>query len=166
MIAIAAVDENWAIGYKGRLLYSIPDDMRFFRETTKGNTVVMGRKTLESFPGRKPLVNRTNIVLTRDTGYDACGAIVVHSKEELFEKIKDVPGDEVFVIGGASVYKELLGNCDRCLITKMYSSFEADAYYPCLDEMNEWTVTERSGVKKYEDLEYEFVTYERVRENS
>ena len=159
MIAIAAVDENWAIGKDNQLLFSVPDDMKFFRETTSGHTVVMGRKTLESFPGGRPLKNRTNIVFTRDGSYEADGAVIVHSKEELMGRIKDIPGDTVFVIGGASVYQMLVPFCDKCFITKMYRKFEADTYFPDLDADPAWEITKRGGVRRFEDLDYEFMTY-------
>ena len=159
MIAIAAVDDNWAIGYENRLLLSIPDDMKFFREKTMEKTVIMGRKTLESFPGKKPLKNRTNIVLTRDDHYEAEGAVIVHSKEELIERIGNLPEDEVFVIGGASIYQMLVPFCSKCYITKMYKEFKADAYFPNLDALDKWRIAERSARQRYEDLEYEFLTY-------
>ena len=88
MNLIAAVDKNWGIGLKNKLLVSIPDDMKFFRQTTTGKVVVMGRKTLESFPGGKPLKNRVNIVMTRDKDYRADGAVVVHDLDELHEELK------------------------------------------------------------------------------
>lgn len=93
MNLIAAVDKNWAIGRNNKLLVSIPDDMKFFRETTTGKVVVMGRKTLESFPGKKPLKNRVNIVLTGDRSYQADGAVIVHDMEELHEEIEKYPSE-------------------------------------------------------------------------
>ena len=160
MIAIAAVDENWAIGKDNQLLFSIPDDMKFFRETTSGHTVVMGRKTLESFPGGRPLKNRTNIVLTRDETYGAEGAVIVHSIEELMDRIKDIPGDTIFVIGGASVYQMLVPFCSKCYITKMYKEFPADAFFPDLDADCRWTIAERGGLRKYEVPEQEAPEHE------
>ena len=108
MNLIAAVDKNWAIGRNNKLLVSIPDDMKFFRETTTGKVVVMGRKTLESFPGKKPLKNRVNIVLTGDRSYQADGAVIVHDMEELHEELKKYPSEDIYVIGGESIYKQLL----------------------------------------------------------
>ncbi|MBQ3772896.1 MAG: dihydrofolate reductase, partial [Pseudobutyrivibrio sp.] len=112
MNLIVAVDKNWAIGKDNKLLVSIPDDMKFFRETTTGKVVVMGRKTLESFPNSKPLPNRVNIVLTRDAKYEAKGAVVVHSKEELNEELKKYNSDDIYVIGGESIYRLMLDECD------------------------------------------------------
>ena len=108
MNLIAAVDKNWAIGYQNKLLTSIPEDMKFFRQTTTGKVVVMGRKTLESFPGKKPLKNRTNIVLTKNPSYQAEGAIVVHNEDELWEELKKYDSEDIFVIGGESIYRQLL----------------------------------------------------------
>ena len=119
MNLIAAVDKNWAIGRNNKLLVSIPDDMKFFRETTTGKVVVMGRKTLESFPGKKPLKNRVNIVLTGDRSYQADGAVIVHDMEELHEELKKYPSEDIYVIGGESIYKQLLDECDVAHITKI-----------------------------------------------
>ena len=101
MNLIVAVDKNWAIGMNNKLLVSIPQDMKFFRETTKGKVVAMGRKTLESFPGGQPLKNRVNIVLTSDKNYQVKGTVVVHTIEEMVEELKKYEDEEIFVIGGA-----------------------------------------------------------------
>lgn len=103
MNLIVAVDENWAIGYNNELLVSIPDDMKFFRETTTGKVVIMGRKTLESFPGGRPLKNRVNIVITKKEDYEVDGAVVVHSVEEAVNEASKYDENDVFVIGGGSV---------------------------------------------------------------
>lgn len=161
MKAIAAVSPDWAIGKDNRLLFSIPEDMRFFRETTKGNVVVMGRKTLESFPHGKPLPNRTNIVLTGQRTYDAKGAKVVCSIEELLEVLKDYDPDKVFVIGGGSVYRELLPLTDTALITKVEEQREADAWFPNLDLDGEWTITDRSETFEHDGIRFTFLTYKR-----
>ena len=141
MNLIAAVDKNWAIGRNNKLLVSIPDDMKFFRETTTGKVVVMGRKTLESFPGKKPLKNRVNIVLTGDRSYQADGAVIVHDMEELHEELKKYPSEDIYVIGGESIYKQLLDECDVAHITKIDFAYEADAWFPNLDEKEAWVVT-------------------------
>ena len=161
MNLIAAVDKNWAIGCKNKLLVSIPADMKFFRETTTGKVVVMGRKTLESFPNGQPLKKRTNIVLTHDMNFKAGDAIIVHSMEELREELKKYPSEDIYVIGGETIYRQLLEDCDVAQNTKIDYAFEADAYFPNLDEMPEWKVTARSEEQTYFDLEYEFVKYER-----
>ena len=163
MKLIAAVDKNWAIGYKNQLLVSIPSDMKQFRQKTTGHIVVMGRKTLESFPNGLPLKNRTNIVLTGNKNYKANGAIIVHTIEELLEEIKKYPSDEVYCIGGDSVYKQLLPYCDTAHVTKIDFAYEADSHFPNLDEMPEWKITAESEEQTYFDLEYTFVKYERVK---
>ncbi|MBQ8802047.1 MAG: dihydrofolate reductase [Tyzzerella sp.] len=163
MNLIVAVDKNWAIGKDNKLLVSIPQDMKFFRETTTGKVVVMGRKTLETFPGGQPLKKRTNIVLTRDKNYQVKDAIVVHNVEELMEELKKYDEEEIYVIGGESIYRLLLPYCKVAHITKIDHAYEADTYFPNLDEMDEWEVTGVSEEQTYFDLEYEFVRYERVK---
>lgn len=163
MNLIAAVDKNWAIGCKNKLLVSIPADMKFFRETTIGKVVVMGRKTLESFPNGMPLKKRTNIVLTHDKTYKVPDAILVHSMEELHEELKKYPSEDIYVLGGETIYKQLLEECDVAHITKIDYEFEADAYFPNLDELPEWKITQDSEEQTYFDLEYYFYKYERIK---
>ena len=163
MNIIVAADSNWGIGKNNQLLVSIPADMKMFRQETTGKVVVMGRKTLESFPNGLPLKNRTNIVLTGNKNYKANGAIIVHTIEELLEEIKKYPSDEVYCIGGDSVYKQLLPYCDTAHVTKIDFAYEADSHFPNLDEMPEWTITAESEEQTYFDLEYTFVKYERVK---
>lgn len=161
MKMIVAVDKNWGIGKNNNLLVSIPADMKMFRQETSGKVVVMGRKTLESFPGGLPLKNRTNIVLTGNTDYQIKGAVVVHSLEELLEELKKYPEDQVYCIGGDSVYRLLLPYCDTAQVTKIDFAYEADRYFPNLDEMPEWQAVAESEEQTYFDLEYRFVRYER-----
>lgn len=160
MNLIVAVDENWAIGLQNKLLVSIPADMKFFRETTTGKVVVMGRKTLESFPQKQPLKNRTNIVLTRDKDYKVNGAIVVTSVEELLQELKKYEQDDIYVIGGESIYKLLLPYCKVAHVTKIDHAYEADTYFPDLEKEAGWEVTGISEEQTYFDLEYYFVRYE------
>ena len=163
MKMIFAVDKNWGIGKNNDLLVSIPADMKMFRTETSGKVVVMGRKTLESFPGGLPLKNRTNIVLSGNPDYQVKGAIVVHSLQELLEEIKKYPKDQVYCIGGDSVYKMLLPYCDTAQVTKIDFAYEADRYFPNLDEMPQWQVAAESEEQTYFDLEYRFVRYERCK---
>ena len=163
MNLIAAVDKNWAIGCKNKLLVSIPADMKFFRETTTGKVVVMGRKTLESFPNGQPLKKRVNIVLTHDKTFKAGDAIIVHSMEELKKELENYPSEDIYVIGGETIYKQLLDDCDVAHITKIDYAFEADAYFPNLDEKPEWKITQDSEEQTYFDLEYYFYKYERIK---
>lgn len=161
MNLVVAVDENWAIGNKNKLLVSIPNDMKMFRELTTGNVVVLGRKTLETFPNGQPLKNRTNIILSRNKGYEVNGATVVHSVEELLEELKKYDSEEIYVIGGDSIYKQMLPYCDTAHVTKIDHAYEADSYFPNLDTDPAWEVTADSEEQVYFDLTYHFVKYER-----
>ena len=161
MKAILSADKNWVIGYKNKLLVSIPSDMKFFRQTTTGRVVVMGRKTLESFPGGLPLKNRTNIVLTGNRGYSVKDAVIVHTYDELREELKKYDTDDVYVIGGESVYRMLLPECDTVLVTKLDRAFQADTFFPDLDTMDEWEMTEEGEEQTCFDLEFRFTKYER-----
>ena len=163
MNLIVAVDKNWAIGKDNGLLVSIPADMKFFRETTTGKVVVMGRKTLESFPNGTPLKNRTNIVLTHDKNYDGKGAIVVNSLDQLHEELKKYPSEDIFIIGGQKIYEQLVDECNVAHITKIEYEYDADAYFPNLDEKEEWVITGDSEEQTYFDLEYFFYRYEKVK---
>ena len=161
MKLIAAVDANWAIGRKNKLLVSIPADMKRFRETTTGHVVVMGRKTLETFPNGLPLKNRTNIVLTANKSYKVKDAVIVHTKEELLDVLEQYESDDIFVIGGGSIYEMMLPYCDTAYITKIDHAYEADTYFPNLDKLEDWTVTEVSEEQTCFDLEYVFAKYEK-----
>lgn len=160
MNIIANVDKNWAIGFKNSLLVTIPADMRFFREITTGKVVVMGRKTLESFPGGQPLKNRVNIVITSNKNYAVKGAVVVHSVEEALEYTKQYKSEDIFVIGGETIYKQMLPYCNIAHITKTDFTYEADAYFPNLEQIEGWNLTEESEEQTYYDLEYRFCKYE------
>lgn len=141
MNLIVAVDREWGIGYKGDLLARVRADLRHFAELTKGKVVVYGSNTLATFPEGKVLKNRTNIVLNPDINYQPEGAIVVHSLDELFVELKKYITDDVFVIGGASVYNQLLPFCKKAYVTKFEKSFDKDTYIPNLDESPDWILT-------------------------
>lgn len=158
---IVAVDSNWAIGSKNDLLIRIPADHKFFREETTGKVVVLGRKTLETFPGGLPLKNRTNIILSKDKEYQVKDAIVVHSIEELLEELKQYDTKEVYIIGGESVYTQMLPYCDVAHVTKIEHTYDADAYFPNLDEKSEWMITGDSDEQIYFDIPYYFYRYEK-----
>lgn len=164
MRLIVNVSNNWGIGLKNKLLVRIPNDMKFFRSQTIGKVIVMGRKTLESFPQAQPLAGRTNIVLTTDRTYKVNGATILHSMEELFEELKKYKEDDIYVVGGESIYRQLLPYCNKAHVTKVNHTYEADAYFPNLDEDSQWKQTEESEEQTYFDLEYVFATYERVEE--
>lgn len=161
MNLIVAVDENWAIGNKNELLVRIPADHKFFREETTGKVVVLGRKTLETFPQGLPLKNRTNIIMSTNPDYKVKDAIVVHSVDELLEEVKNYKDEDVYIIGGDSIYKQLLPYCNVAHVTKIDHAYEADAYFPNLDEMPEWQITADSDEQVYFDLTYHFLKYEK-----
>lgn len=161
MNLIASADKNWAIGKNNELLIRIPDDMKQFRRKTTGNVVVMGRKTLESFPNQAPLKDRVNIVLTRNADYAVKGAVVVHSLEELQEELKKYQTEDIYVIGGDSIYAQLLDLCDTAYITKIDYAYEADAHLPNLEENPAWKLVEESEEQTYFDVIYTYQTYKR-----
>ena len=161
MNLIVNVDSNWAIGYRGKLLVSIPEDMKFFRSETTGKVVVLGRKTLDTFPGGQPLKNRTNIILTRNPNYQVKGAIICHSVEEVLDELKKYNSEDVYIIGGDSIYKEFLPYCDVAHVTRTDHVYDADAWFPNLEEDPAWVLTGESEEKTYFDLEFRFCRYER-----
>lgn len=163
MKMIVAADEKWGIGIKGGLLTPLPEDMKFFRSTTKDSVVIMGRKTLESFPDGKPLKNRVNIVISTREDLNTEGIIKVSSIEEAVEKSKDYPDKNVFVIGGGTVYRQMLKYCDTAYITKIEKIFDdADTFIDNLDEIDDWKIVEKSGTKEYNGTKFSFVTYKRA----
>ena len=162
MNCIVAVDQNWAIGKDGKLLVAIPADLKYFRElTSKGGVVIFGRKTLETFPGGRPLKNRKNIVISRNKDYNVEGATVVHSIDEALKEAEAYNSEDVYVIGGATIYEQMLPYCDVAYVTKIDYAYAADAYFPNLDQKEEWTMTATSDEQTYFDLEYAFTKYER-----
>lgn len=163
MKLIVAADNKWGIGYNNKLLISIPGDLKRFKELTTGHVVVLGRKTLETFPKQKPLPNRTNIILSRDKNYKVEGAVVVNSIDELKEELKKYNTDDVFIIGGDSIYKQMIDMCDTALVTRIDHTYAADAFFPNLDASDEWEITETDEEQSCFDITYEFVTYKRVK---
>ena len=161
MNAIVNVDKNWGIGNKGELLISIPADMKMFREETTGNVIVLGRKTMETFPGGKPLPNRDNIVLSRKSDLKIPGATVVHDISELMEDLKRYDSNRVYVVGGETIYEQLLPYCDTVHVTKVDRAYEADAHFPNLDQMPEWEITAAGEEQSYFDTTYRFIKYTR-----
>lgn len=138
MNLIVAVDSNWGIGCRGALLARVRADMKNFSALTVGKTVVLGSKTLATFPSGKPLKNRTNIILSRREDFRPEGAVVVRSEAELLCEAERYSSSDIYVIGGASIYTLLLPHCDRAYITKFEKAFPADAYFPNLDLLFEW----------------------------
>ncbi len=162
MNIIVAADNNWAIGNRNRLLVSIPRDQKNFREETTGKVVVLGRKTLETFPQGQPLQNRTNIILSRDVGYRVKGATVVHSLEELLEELKKYDSKDVYIVGGESVYRQMLPYCDTAHVTRIDRAYEADTYFPDLDRDPQWKIVADSDEQTYFDIAYTFLKYQRI----
>ena len=180
MNLIVAVDNNWAIGSKNELLIRIPNDHKHFREETTGKVVVLGRKTLETFPQGMPLKNRTNIILSKDPNYQVKDAIVDYFREKtgerpgvrvnkpdvllnihIAEELKKYDEENIYIIGGESIYRQMLPYCDVAHVTKIDHAYEADAYFPDLDSDSEWEITADSDEQVYFDITYQFLKYER-----
>lgn len=156
---IVAVDEKWGIGRDNDMLFSIPDDMKYFRKTTLGSLVVYGKNNLLSFPGGKPLPKRRNVILS--SSLEPSGEYeVVRNVEELFGLLREEKELKIFVIGGAMVYEELLPYCKNAYVTKMFRDFNGEKFFPNLDELPEWELKEEGEHLDYEGLEYCFTRYE------
>ena len=162
MKLIAAVDSNWGIGYKNKLLVRIPEDQRFFRNKTINKAVILGRKTLESFPNGRPLDDRLNVVITRNPDYKVANAVLVSSIDQALEAVKDYDKDDIYVIGGTSIYEQMLDLCDTAYITKIDYKYMADSHFPNLDKKPEWELVEVSEEKTYHDLVYNFCKYKKI----
>ena len=142
MNAIAAVSRDWGIGRAGELLFHIPEDLRRFRALTTGGTVIMGRKTLDSLPGGRPLPNRRNLVLTRNAAFSRPGVEAVRSPEALLALLEGQDPDRVWVCGGGEIYRLLLPWCRTCHITRVYEAPESDAFFPDLDRLPQWRLAQ------------------------
>lgn len=160
MKTIVVVDENWNIGKDGGLLVHLPGDLKYYKAKTIGKTVVIGRKTLESFPGSKPLPGRANLVLTRNEQYTPEGCQVFHSKEALMEHLGN-DTEEVYISGGENVYRQFLEDCDKFYITKIYKSFPADRSFPNLDQREDMEITWSSDMQEEKGIKYQFFEYTR-----
>ena len=164
MNLIVAVDRNWGIGYKGRLLVSIPNDHKMFRRETLNKVIVYGRKTLETFPLSQPLDRRTNIILSRNPDYQVRGALVVHSIEELLKELEQYDSEDIYIIGGESIYRQMLPYCGTAHVTRIDYAYQADAFFPDLDKDPEWEITADSEEQTYFDIPYTFVRYSRKKQ--
>lgn len=162
MNIIAAVDRNWGIGLQGRLLVTIPSDQKWFQQMTKGKVIVAGRKTLLTFPNGLPLPARENIILTSDRGFQIKGARIARSMEEALYMLSGYREEDIFIAGGESIYRQFLPYCKVAHITSIDYEYQADAYFPNLDKLPEWKLTEDSDEQTYFDLEYTFRKYERT----
>ena len=159
MNAIVAVDQNWAIGKGGDQLCYISADLKRFKELTTGHPVILGRKTLATFPGGRPLKGRRNLVLSRDRKLQIEGAEVYHDMESLLA----LAPEDSFVIGGESVYHSLLDRCDTVYVTKIAHSFPADTWFPDLDRDPAWRAVREEEPLEEKGLTFWYVTYERVK---
>lgn len=159
--AIVAVDNNWGIGYNGHLLEYIPEDLKHFKKITTDHTVVMGSKTWDSLP-KKPLPNRTNIIISNKGNLLLENGAIRLKLKDLLQSITNFK-DDIFVIGGGSIYNQLLPFCKRVYVTKIYKNYDnVDTYFPNLDKLNEWSSTTCGQPLTYNDLTYQFWQYDKI----
>lgn len=163
MKQIVNVDLNFGIGLNNQLLVKIPHDLEFFKQQTLNKIVVMGKSTFLSLPKKRPLANRVNIVLTSQLDFNYPGVIVAHSLEHLFNILKSYNSDDVYIIGGESIYRQLLPYCDQLLVTKTFFDFKADRFYINLNESSEFKLSNASEIFQYQQYQYQFLTYERIK---
>lgn len=161
MKAIVVVDKNWAIGKDGCLLIHLPGDLKHFKEKTRGKVVVMGRSTLESLPGRKPLPDRTNIVLSRNPNYKA-DCTLCCSQDSLLRKLEQYDTEDVYIIGGEQIYRCFLPYCDTVYVTKIDAKFKADRFFEDLDKRDDWKLVHEGETQYEEGVSYRFMEYKRV----
>ncbi len=155
MIIIAAVTEDGGLGYQGELLYHIPQDMERFRQLTMGKTIVMGRKTMESLPGKQPLSGRINVVLTKQNELEATGFEISHHSDQWYQK-------DCVVIGGAQIYEEFLPYAKRVYLTRIIGNKKADVYFPNIQKEKNLKLMHQSERFEYENIQYWFEIYEKV----
>lgn len=161
MNLIAAVDKNRGIGKNGELLVSIPFDKQLFRTETMGKVVVMGRKTLESLPGGRPLEGRLNLVLSHNTKYKCKGATIINSMETMLAVLKRYSNDSIYIIGGESIYRQFMPYITTAHLTEIDYAYDADAFLPEF-KADEWELAETSSEQTYFDLVYYFKKYKRI----
>ena len=159
MELVVAVYDDWGIGCCGTQPVALSADRRFFREQTKGACVIVGRKTLLDFPGGRPLPNRVNVVISRGN-VEMDGVEVVHSPEEAAEFTKQFP--RTMVIGGGSIYRQMLPFCSKAIITKVHTTIQCDTYFPNLDEDPQWKLTQILQQGEENGIGYEMCVYERI----
>ncbi|MGI6499147.1 MAG: dihydrofolate reductase [Oscillospiraceae bacterium] len=161
MNAIVAVNEQWGIGADDALLVSLPPDLKYFRAITMGKTMIVGRKTLKTFPGGAPLKGRENLVLSREKSLRIPGAVIYGSMEEVMEAVKGKDPDSIFVIGGESVYRTFLPRCRKVYVTQFTGGREADRFFPNLDEDPSWMQTEAGPWQEFEGVPFRYTLYEK-----
>ena len=160
MIASVAVDKNWGIGKDGEQIVYIAEDLKRFKAFTTGNTIILGRKTMYTFPGSKPLKGRRNLILSRSADFAPEGAEVFSGLEELMEKVTDP--DNTYVVGGASVYHTMIGQCDRAYVTKIDAEYPADCWFPNLDEDPSWVIESEEDWQEQDGVRFRYVNYRKV----
>ena len=159
MIAIVAVDKNWGIGKDGEQIVYIPGDLKRFKDFTTGNTIILGRKTMDTFPGGKPLKNRRNLILSRNPDFKVEGGEVYPDLDSLMEHVTD--SDNTYVVGGAMVYNTMIGQCDRAYVTKIDAEYPADCWFPNLDADPNWEIEWEGEQLEHEGVKYRYVNYRR-----
>lgn len=162
MNAIVVVDKNWAIGKDGDLLCHLKKDLQYFKEKTTGKVIVIGRKTLESFPGAKPLPNRTNIVLTGNKDYKNDACVVCCGMDAFDSELLKYDTEDIFVAGGETIYQQFLDKCNKLYVTRIDAEFEADKHFPNIDENDDFKLVSESGIVEENGFQYTFCVYERV----
>lgn len=165
MDLVVNVTENWAIGKGGDQLVYISADLKRFRQLTTGKTVILGRKTLATFPGGRPLKNRTNLVLSSSVK-TIDGAEVFPDLPSLLLRLKELNSEDISVIGGASVYEALLPYCNKAYVTKTYGNFEADTFFPNLDKMENWEITQTGELLEENGVKFQYIDYINLRPKS
>lgn len=163
MKLIVVVDEQNGIAKESNLLVHLPSDLAYYKEKTLGNTVIMGRKTLESLPGARPLPNRQTILLTRDRNYHKEGMVICHSVGECLEWLEEhqVPEQSVFVSGGAEIYRAFLPYCQMAYVTRIYHDFDADIRIMDFDQLPEWCCTVKGEMMEEKGIFFSWDIYER-----
>lgn len=161
MKLIVAADKKWGIGKNGGLLANLPTDMAYFKEHTSGKVVIMGRKTLESLPGKKGLPGRTNYVLTSNKNYEAERCTVLNSEEELWEALKKHDSDDVFLIGGAAIYNNYYRFCDKLYVTRIDADLAADTFIKNFDEDKDYEILSESEAVTENGLTFRFTEYKK-----
>lgn len=164
MNCIVVVDQNWAIGRDNGLLVHLPGDLKYYKEKTLGKVIVIGRKTLESFPGAKPLPKRTNLVLTNNREYQNDDCIVCHGEEALLTEMSKYDDDDIFISGGEMIYKMFQGKCQNVYVTKIFDTFKADKHFANMDEDKNYKETWQSDIQEENGVKYQFVKYERIKQ--
>lgn len=161
MNSIVVVDQNWAIGKDNDLLVHLPGDLKYYREKTIGKVIVIGRKTLESFPNSKPLPKRTNLVLTNNPNYKNDDCIVCCGEEALQAEMAKYKDEDIFISGGEMIYNKFVDLCDTVYVTKIFKAFEADKHFKNMDEDDSYHITWTSKIQEENGIKYQFCKYER-----